>query len=357
MLLSTITAGTLPARIATRRANGRADGTNDDADQGEVVEAARPGGKALRDPRLLLRAAARAAPEREAWSRRRGHSQEASAAADADPRAERRQARHTGAPGALAGARGSRPPGAGAKIRSPAAAPGARRSGRAARGAAGEARRERAAAVGASRVLPLREGSDEGAVLGRRGAGADRRGGDRNRRPDGRHGRRNPARARENAGDAGARRRDRRVDRFGRARGLHLRPDSSRPRACADGLPVAGRSGARADEEGGRDRSRPEGARELALSLRSCAPRVRLTAIGSRRGERGKPRVSRASAFTSVALVGRAQSGALNSPNQRDRSCSIGSSFSSFAFNSSSSALSRSFSPFGTNGQKAPRLK
>src|SRR5436305_1144668 len=48
---------------------------------------------------------------------------------------------------------------------------------------------------------------------------------------------------------------------------------------------------------------------------------------------------------------------ASNKPNQRDKSCSIGSSGSSLAFSCSSSALSRSFSPFGTNGQKAPRLK
>ena len=50
--------------------------------------------------------------------------------------------------------------------------------------------------------------------------------------------------------------------------------------------------------------------------------------------------------------------GALKSANQRVRSCSIGSSLSSFAFSSSSSALSRSCdSPVGTNGQNAPRLK
>ena len=55
--------------------------------------------------------------------------------------------------------------------------------------------------------------------------------------------------------------------------------------------------------------------------------------------------------------AGDAQSGASNSANQRERSCSIGSSFSSFAFSSSSSALSRSCSlPVGTNGQNAPRL-
>src|SRR6476659_9196934 len=50
---------------------------------------------------------------------------------------------------------------------------GARRPDQAARGAAGEARRERATALHAGRSVPLREGSDQGAVLGRRGAGAD----------------------------------------------------------------------------------------------------------------------------------------------------------------------------------------
>ncbi len=51
------------------------------------------------------------------------------------------------------------------------------------------------------------------------------------------------------------------------------------------------------------------------------------------------------------------QSGASNRPNQRERSGSIGSSFSSFAFSSSSVALSRSCPfPVGMNGQNAPRL-
>ena len=41
-------------------------------------------------------------------------------------------------------------------------------------------------AAGEDRGVPHAEGSDQGAVLGRRGAGADRRGGDRDRRADGR---------------------------------------------------------------------------------------------------------------------------------------------------------------------------
>src|SRR5512132_622114 len=167
MLLSTITAGTLLRKSQLGGPNGRADATDDDDHQGEVLEAAQPGGKALRDSRLLVRAAARAAPEREAGRRRRRHGQEASPAANADPRAERRQARHAGATGPRAGARGSRPPGTRAQVRGSAAASGARRPDQAARGAAGEARCERTTALDAGRGLPLREGSDEGAVLGR----------------------------------------------------------------------------------------------------------------------------------------------------------------------------------------------
>src|SRR6266516_6044035 len=176
MLLSTITAGTLPRKSQLGGPNGRADATDDDDHQGEVLEAAQPGGKALRDPRLLVRAAARAATECEAGRRRRRHGQEASTASDAGPRAERRQTRYAGQAGARAGARGSRPPVARAQVRGSAAAPGSRRAGQAARGAAGEARRERATALHAGRSVPLREGGDQSAVLGRRGAGADRRG-------------------------------------------------------------------------------------------------------------------------------------------------------------------------------------
>ena len=75
----------------------------------------------------------------------------------------------------------------------------------AARGAAGEARRRAEAAPGEDRGLPHAEGSDQGAVLGRRGAGEDRRGGDRDRRADGRHRARDPAREGQDRADAGAR--------------------------------------------------------------------------------------------------------------------------------------------------------
>ena len=72
------------------------------------------------------------------------------------------------------------------------------------RGAAGEARREREAALGEDRGVPLAEGSHQGAVLRRRGAGADRRGRDRDRRADGRHRPRDPARQGQDRADAGA---------------------------------------------------------------------------------------------------------------------------------------------------------
>ena len=54
------------------------------------------------------------------------------------------------------------------------------------------------------RVLPDAEGSDQGAVLGRRGAGADRRGGDGHRRGDGRRRPGDPARQGQDRADAGA---------------------------------------------------------------------------------------------------------------------------------------------------------
>src|SRR3954471_4489874 len=169
MLRSTITAGYATRANPTRRADGGVDATDDDGDQGEVLEAAEPRREAFRDPRLFVRAPARAAAERQAWGRRRGHGQEAPAAADPVAGAERRQARHPGSTGAGAGARGSGPPGARAQVGDSAAAAGAGRAGEAARGAAAEARRQRAAAFGTRRGVPLGEGSDQGAILRRRG--------------------------------------------------------------------------------------------------------------------------------------------------------------------------------------------
>ncbi len=76
-----------------------------------------------------------------------------------------------------------------------------------------------------------------------------------------------------------------------------------------------------------------------------------------RRGRRGRHACA-AQARTEEDDLARAQIGASNSASQRVRSCSTGSSCSSFAFSSSSVALSRSWpSPVGMNGQNAPRLK
>ena len=110
-------------------------------------------------------------------------------------------------------ARGSRAPGARAQVGRPAAAAGPRRPGAAARGPAGAARAEREGALRADRVVPVAEGSDEGAVLGGGGAGAHQRGRDGARRQD--VGRRRGDRAREgeDRGDAGARGGDGRADR------------------------------------------------------------------------------------------------------------------------------------------------
>src|SRR2546421_1422932 len=168
MLRSTITAARLTRRTATRRADGRVARTDDDSDQGEVLEAPEPSREAFRDARLLVRAAAGAAPEREARRRGRRYGEETARASNPAARAERRQARHAGTAGPRRRPRGSCARGAGAKVRGPAAAAGPRRSDQGARGAAGEARRQRAATVGARRVVPLREGSDQGAVLRRR---------------------------------------------------------------------------------------------------------------------------------------------------------------------------------------------
>src|SRR5205814_4668115 len=103
MLRSTITGGTLDVET-TRRADGRADGADDEHHQGKVVEAARPHGETFRPARLLVREAARTAPERETRRRRRGHGEEAARASDADARAERREAGHSSATGCRAGA-------------------------------------------------------------------------------------------------------------------------------------------------------------------------------------------------------------------------------------------------------------
>ena len=106
-----------------------------------------------------------------------------------------RPARRSGPAGRISHARRS------SGRRSPAAAPGPRPAGPGSGIATGEAHRERAAAEREDRGVPLAEGSDQGPVLGRRGAGADRRGGDRDRRADGRHRPRDPAREGQDRAD------------------------------------------------------------------------------------------------------------------------------------------------------------
>src|SRR5438874_10224057 len=146
MFRSISTGGTLDVNTI-RRTDGRLDVTGVDGDQGEVLEAARPRREPHRDARLLVRADAPAAPECQARRRGRRHSQEAARTPDNAARAERRQARDAGAPGAHRRPRGSRPAGARAEGRRPAAAPGPRRAGARARWPAGEARRVAATAA------------------------------------------------------------------------------------------------------------------------------------------------------------------------------------------------------------------
>src|SRR3954469_7360847 len=85
MLRSSSIDGTLTAKTI-RRTDGRLDATGLDGDQGEVFEGPRPGRKSHRDARLLVRADAGAAPERQARRRRRRHSQEAARPPDAAAR-------------------------------------------------------------------------------------------------------------------------------------------------------------------------------------------------------------------------------------------------------------------------------
>src|ERR1022692_1534843 len=163
MLRSTSTAlGYLDT--AKRRIDGRPLVTDHADHQVEVLEAAQPDGESDRDARLLVRADAGAAPERQARRRRRGHGEETAGDPDPGARAERGHARDAGAAGGGGEPRGSRAPGARAQGPGAAAAPGARHAGAAARRAAGEADRLAAPARGEDRVLPLAEGSDQGSV-------------------------------------------------------------------------------------------------------------------------------------------------------------------------------------------------
>src|SRR5436190_19240392 len=170
---STIT-GRYAKRKPTRRADGRAHAACVDGREGEDLEASRPCGETRGDAGLLLREAARAAAERQARCRRRRYLEEAARAPAEAARAERRQAGIAGARRGRRRARGSGAAGARAEVWRPAAAPGARPAGAAAGGAAAKADGEPAAAAGEGRGVPLAEGDDQGAVLGRRGPGAHR---------------------------------------------------------------------------------------------------------------------------------------------------------------------------------------
>src|SRR5438552_6776441 len=139
MHASMSTAVTLPG-TPTRRTDGRSDGTHVPDHQGEILEAAQPGREPHRDARLLLRADAPAAPERQAGRRRRRDREEEARDPDAADRAERREARDAGAPGRRGRTRGPRAAGARAQGGGPDAAPGARPAGAAVGRPAGEAR-------------------------------------------------------------------------------------------------------------------------------------------------------------------------------------------------------------------------
>src|SRR5512135_3592194 len=97
---------------AKRRIDGRALVADHAHHQVEVLEAAEPDGEPDGDARLLVRADAAAAPERQARRRRRGHGEEAAGDPDPGARAERRQAGDAGAAGCRGQPRGSRAPGA-----------------------------------------------------------------------------------------------------------------------------------------------------------------------------------------------------------------------------------------------------
>ncbi len=181
--------------------------------QGEVLEAAQPGGESDRDARLLVRADARAAPERQARRRRRRHCEEAARAPDAEARAERRQARDAGAPGSRCESRRSRAAGARAQGGRAAAAPGTRRAGAAARrtsrrSSSRRSRRSRRASSAfrsTKEVLKAQYSAAEAQVhVGEAATGIGTR--------HGRHRAASPAREGQDRGAAGARVGDRRAD-------------------------------------------------------------------------------------------------------------------------------------------------
>ena len=169
--------------ISTGGRHARPVGAHDDDHQGEVLEASQQGREPRRDARLQLRGAAAPAPEREARDRRRHDREEA----PRDPvhldAAAGREARRPGEGGDAGEPRGPRPAGADQEGGDPGPARRHHDPGPAARGSAAEADRGLAAALGEDRAVPQPEGGHQGAVLGRRGPGADRRGGDRDLQP------------------------------------------------------------------------------------------------------------------------------------------------------------------------------
>src|SRR5712691_11687426 len=100
MLRKISTAGRLIVWETKRRTDGRLAQQDRDDREGEVLEAPGPRRGSSRDARLLVREATGDAPEREARRCRRRNGEETAAAPDGPARAERRQARHPGAPGA-----------------------------------------------------------------------------------------------------------------------------------------------------------------------------------------------------------------------------------------------------------------
>ena len=90
-----------PEEQAIGGSDGRPDRAHVNRREGEGLETAGPGRRPRRDARLQLPEAGRTAAERQEGHRRRGHRQEAPADAGDLAAAERRQARHAGAPGGV----------------------------------------------------------------------------------------------------------------------------------------------------------------------------------------------------------------------------------------------------------------
>ena len=233
--------------------------------QGEVLEAPQPGREPDRDARLLVRADARAAPERQARRRRRRHGEEAARAPDSrsssrtSSSSRRRRGRRSRANREdLARQALERKAVAQQQLQEHGrAGAGARRTSRTSSSPAQQQLETRIESFRSQKeVLKAQYSAAEAQVR-------DRRGGDRDRQRHERHRAGDPAREGQDRGAAGARVGDRRADEHRRARGLHRRrPDAARPRARADLRDVAGRR--RAREAEGRGRLGRRRAKEIA---------------------------------------------------------------------------------------------